>query len=148
MPPKKDFSDAEPDPDARPVTSRASPEVQRYARTIRFCEALEHSERGPANGQPVELVQHLVQNSQMDIPISEAKARLTELVRQAEAGEEILLTRHGRPIVSLKPITRVPESERRALMLALSESAAAKASKGATAARSQDFLYDEDGLPR
>jgi prevent-host-death family protein len=84
----------------------------------------------------------------MDVPISEAKARLTDLVRQAEAGEEVFLTRHGRPVVSLKPVTRPPESERRAFMVALSERAAAKASSGPTAERSQDFLYDEDGLPR
>ncbi|MFP4520128.1 MAG: type II toxin-antitoxin system prevent-host-death family antitoxin [Oceanicaulis sp.] len=32
----------------------------------------------------------------MEIPVSDAKAKLTELVRRAEAGEAIVLTRNGR----------------------------------------------------
>jgi prevent-host-death family protein len=32
----------------------------------------------------------------LEIPVSEAKAKLTDLVRRAEAGEEIVLTRNGR----------------------------------------------------
>jgi prevent-host-death family protein len=35
----------------------------------------------------------------MDVPMSKAKAQLTELVRRAEAGEEVVLTRHGKPAV-------------------------------------------------
>ena len=33
----------------------------------------------------------------MDIPVTEAKARLSELIRRAEAGEEIVLTPTGSP---------------------------------------------------
>jgi prevent-host-death family protein len=40
----------------------------------------------------------------MRVSVSEAKAQLTDLVRRAEAGDEIILTRHGQPIVTLKPI--------------------------------------------
>ncbi len=40
----------------------------------------------------------------MNVPISEAKARLTDLVRRAEAGDEVVLTRHGRPVVRLAPV--------------------------------------------
>ncbi len=32
----------------------------------------------------------------MNVSITEAKAKLSELVRRAEAGEEIVLTRHGK----------------------------------------------------
>lgn len=32
----------------------------------------------------------------MNVPIPEAKGRLSELVRRAKAGEQIALTRHGR----------------------------------------------------
>jgi len=42
----------------------------------------------------------------MQIAIAEAKANLAELIRRAEAGEEIELTRYGRPvarIVGAKP---------------------------------------------
>jgi prevent-host-death family protein len=48
----------------------------------------------------------------MNVPISEAKARLTDLVRRAEAGDEVVLTRHGRPVVRLAPVAGRPASER------------------------------------
>ena len=37
----------------------------------------------------------------MHIPVSEAKAQLTDLVRRAEAGEEIILTRFGQAVARL-----------------------------------------------
>ncbi|WP_186419774.1 type II toxin-antitoxin system prevent-host-death family antitoxin [Bosea sp. CS1GBMeth4] len=85
----------------------------------------------------------------MRISVSEAKAQLTELVRRAEAGETVVLTRHGREAVRLVPVQRaVDRMERRALMQRIRLSGAAKALPGPAAARSQDFLYDDDGLPR
>ena len=64
----------------------------------------------------------------MQISVSDAKARLTELVRRADAGEEIVLTRHGRPVVRLAPI--VGARNRKARL-----------------APSWDFLFGADGLP-
>jgi prevent-host-death family protein len=85
----------------------------------------------------------------MRISVSEAKAQLTELVRRAEAGENVVLTRHGQEAVRLVPVQRdVGRTERRALMERIRLSGAAKALRGPDAARSQDFLYDDDGLPR
>lgn len=84
----------------------------------------------------------------MQVSVSEAKGQLTELVRRAEAGDEVVLTRHGHPAVRLVPVKRVADAKsRRALLKAVRASAAEKASTGPDAARSQDFLYDEDGLP-
>ncbi len=37
----------------------------------------------------------------MQIAIAEAKAHLAALIRRAEAGEEIELTRHGRPVARI-----------------------------------------------
>ena len=37
----------------------------------------------------------------MRISVSEAKAQLTDLVRRAEAGEDVVLTRHDQEIVRL-----------------------------------------------
>jgi len=37
----------------------------------------------------------------MQIAIADAKAHFSELIRKAEAGESILITRHGRPVVEL-----------------------------------------------
>ena len=85
----------------------------------------------------------------MQVSVTEAKGQLTELVRRAEAGEEVILTRHGQAAVRLMPVRRVPDrASRRTLLEAVRASAAAKTRPGPSAARSQDFLYDEDGLPR
>lgn len=82
------------------------------------------------------------------VPVSEAKGQLTELVRRAEGGEEITLTRHGRPVVRLTPVLPAPDrAGRRDLLNALREAARSKVSAGPAADRSQDFLYGDDGLP-
>ncbi len=84
----------------------------------------------------------------MRISVSEAKGQLTELMRRAEAGDEVILTRHGQAAVRLVPITAVPDAKaRRALLEAVRASGAAQARRGPSAARSQDFLYGDDGLP-
>lgn len=84
----------------------------------------------------------------MRVAVSEAKGQLTELVRRAEAGEEVVLTRHGQAAVQLVPVKPVRDAKsRRALLEAVRTAGAAKASAGPNAARSQDFLYGDDGLP-
>lgn len=84
----------------------------------------------------------------MRVSVTEAKGQLTELVRRAEAGDEVILTRHGHPAVRLVPIKTVPDTKaRRALLEAARTSGVLRATPGPSAARSQDFLYGEDGLP-
>ncbi|MBI4723599.1 MAG: type II toxin-antitoxin system prevent-host-death family antitoxin [Rhodomicrobium sp.] len=84
----------------------------------------------------------------MQISVTDAKGQLTELVRRAEAGDEIVLTRHGQPAVRLVPLKPAPDRKtRRAVLEAIRKAARAKARPGPDAARSQDFLYDENGLP-
>jgi prevent-host-death family protein len=84
----------------------------------------------------------------MNVSVTEAKGQLTELVRRAEAGEEVILTRHGQAAVRLVPVRAVPDRKaRKALLEAVRASAAAQATAGPNAARSQDFLYGDDGLP-
>jgi prevent-host-death family protein len=85
----------------------------------------------------------------MDIPLSEAKTRLTELARRAQNGEDVVLTRHGQPAVRLVAVTSTRDrASRRRALERISRDGAANVLDGATAARSQDFLYDDDGLPR
>lgn len=93
----------------------------------------------------------------MRVPVTEAKGQLTELVRRAEAGEEIVLTRHGQPAVRLVPVESTPitpEARRKILDEIAAKAKAAKMVREArgevdeSAARSQDFLYDERGLPK
>jgi prevent-host-death family protein len=38
-----------------------------------------------------------------EISVKEAKAKLAELLRRVEAGERIVLTRHGKPVADLVP---------------------------------------------
>jgi prevent-host-death family protein len=84
----------------------------------------------------------------MDVPVSEAKAVLTDLIKRAEAGENIVLTRFGNPVAKIVAISPRPDlAARHAALLALLEDESDVAIDGADAARSQDFLYDEHGLP-
>jgi prevent-host-death family protein len=84
----------------------------------------------------------------MRISVTEAKGQLTELVRRAEAGDEIVLTRHGQPAVRLVPVNSEQiRASRRAIIEEVHAAAAKKATPGPDAARSQDFLYGEDDLP-
>lgn len=85
----------------------------------------------------------------MQISVTAAKAQLTDLVRRAEAGDEVILTRHGKAAVRLVPIAAVPDLRtRRKLLEALRTAGAEHATQGPSAAMSQDFLYGDDGLPR
>ncbi|RWC30862.1 MAG: type II toxin-antitoxin system prevent-host-death family antitoxin [Mesorhizobium sp.] len=84
----------------------------------------------------------------MQVSVTDAKGQLTELVRRAEAGDEVILTRHGHAAVRLVPIKPATDKNgRRALMEAARAAGAAKAKAGPSAARSQDFLYGDDGMP-
>jgi prevent-host-death family protein len=44
----------------------------------------------------------------MTVGAFEAKTRLSELLDRVEAGEEVVISRHGRPIARLTPITASP----------------------------------------
>ena len=80
--------------------------------------------------------------------VSDAKGQLTELVKRAEAGDEVILTRRGHEVVRLVAMAAAPGLKgRRALMEKVRAAAASKALPGADAAHSQDFLYGDDGLP-
>ena len=85
----------------------------------------------------------------MRVSVSDAKGRLTDLVRRAEAGEEVILTRHGHAAVRLVAAQEALDAKsRRAVLEAVRAAGSAKAKKGPSAARSQDFLYGDDGLPK
>jgi prevent-host-death family protein len=44
----------------------------------------------------------------VQVNIYEAKTRLSQLVDQAAAGEEVIIARNGRPVAKLVPIQRQP----------------------------------------
>jgi len=85
----------------------------------------------------------------MELAVSEAERCLADLARRASDGEEVVLTRRDGPPVQLVPVynSRDP-AIRAAIIKAVQESAARHALPGPSAARSQDFLYDDEtGLP-
>lgn len=87
----------------------------------------------------------------MKLSVKEAEAQLPDLVRRAERGEEVVLTRDGQEIVRLQPVARqkaVTPEEKRALFARVRAMARASKTPGESAARSQDFLYDEFGIPK
>ena len=85
----------------------------------------------------------------MRVAVTRAKGQLMELIRRAEAGEEVILTKHGHAVVRLVPVRApVDPATRRKILDEVRKSGAAKARAGESAARSQDFLYGTDGLPQ
>ena len=85
-----------------------------------------------------------------EIAVSEAKAHLTALVRQAEGGEDVFLTRNGRRVARITAETsrRVLSSEERmAVIRKVQAMARGKFEPDFDAARSADFLYGDDGMP-
>lgn len=84
----------------------------------------------------------------MEIAVSEAKASLTELLHRAEAGEEVILTRRGQKVARIVPIEpALTREQRRALIEEIRAMAPKPPVDDVPAERSQDFLYDDDGLP-
>lgn len=83
------------------------------------------------------------------IPVSEAKAQLTALVRRAEAGDDVVLTRNGQPVARITSMVRRRPTPEERLEAIRKVQAAVKGKLPADfdAARSQDFLYGDDGLP-
>ena len=86
------------------------------------------------------------------VSVSEAKTHLTALVRRAEAGEDVVLTRNGRSVARItaspapgkRPLTI---EEKKQMIAKIQASAREQLEPGFSAARSQDFLYDDGGLP-
>jgi prevent-host-death family protein len=45
--------------------------------------------------------------------VAEARNNLSELIARAERGEEVVITRHGRPVIELKPVEQTRAGPRR-----------------------------------
>ncbi len=85
----------------------------------------------------------------VEISVIDTKAQITDLVRRAEAGEEVVLTRFGKAVAKLVPVAPwTGAAARRTILASVRAEGRAAASLGPDAARSQDFLYGEEGLPR
>lgn len=86
----------------------------------------------------------------IEVAVSDAKARLTALVRQAEGGNDVFLTRNGRRVARItatKERRVLTPEERMAVIRKAQASARGKFEPGFDSARSADFLYGDDGMP-
>jgi len=86
----------------------------------------------------------------MEVSVTDAKAQLTDLVRRAEAGEDIVLTRHGQATARIVPVAlpkRSPEDRSR-LLDEIVARAHAKLTPGPSGKELQAAMYDEFGLPK
>jgi prevent-host-death family protein len=82
----------------------------------------------------------------VEISVTDAKGKLTDLVRRAEAGDDVILTRHGQPTARIVPVAHKPRREDREKLLDALEGAG-KQDFGPDAAHASDWLYDDFGLP-
>ena len=90
----------------------------------------------------------------MYISIAEAQGQLLELVRRAQAGEDVVLTHEGRTVAKLGAVDSAPRSwaamtpeARLSVIREIVAKAPPRPKHWPDAAHSQDFLYDDDGLP-
>lgn len=85
----------------------------------------------------------------MEISIRDAKAKLTNLIKRAESGEEVVVTRHGRPVATINSVKSVPTSDqRREILQQFLGRAVGQVAAGTTSRTAQADLYDEAGLPK
>ena len=98
----------------------------------------------------------MVQLMLMQVAISDAKARLTDLVKRAEAGEPVVLTRHCQVVARIVPEARqvvkpwhdMTVAQRRVILDDISEQGARLTARFKIDwQKAQDDLYDDDGLP-
>ncbi len=89
----------------------------------------------------------MVQLIGMEIAVADAKPIFSELLRRANSGEEVIVTRHGQPYAKIMPVVgpvRRPKSERRESLEALMERSRAKGLHlGASGAELQQELNDD-----
>jgi len=84
----------------------------------------------------------------MQVSITDARDQFTDIVRRAEAGEEIILTRRGHAVVRIAPVKAPVDGHgRHAPLDEVRASAAGRETSGPDAARSQTCLHGEDDLP-
>ncbi len=84
------------------------------------------------------------------VALSEVKDRLSEFVAAAEAGDEVIITRHGRPRARLVSMSETSEERRAKAEAALAKLAELRASlraRGITATMEEMIEWKNEGRP-
>lgn len=76
--------------------------------------------------------------------VAEAKNRLSSLIERALRGEEVVITRHGRPVVELRPLTGAARPVTPEALDWLAANRAGKAAPAEDAGASVSRMRDEE----
>jgi prevent-host-death family protein len=82
------------------------------------------------------------------VGLFDAKTHLSELVARAERGEEVIITRHNKPVAKLVPITEVPAelvARRREIMLRMQEIGRAIEARGGPITVQEILSWRDEG---
>lgn len=75
--------------------------------------------------------------------VAEAKNTLPSLIDKAVAGEEVIITRHGKPVAELKPMARPVKMPSKEAFDRLREGREALGSVGITSVELLNLIYEE-----
>lgn len=78
----------------------------------------------------------------------EAKTKLSELLDRVEAGEEVVITRHGKEVARLAPPGKPKPKATVKELLAIGSRVRELVKGEFSSADINDILYDENGLPK
>jgi len=73
--------------------------------------------------------------------VAEAKNKLPSLINKALEGEEVIITRHGKPVIGLRPVSARPSGSK-AIHDWLFERTRSRPSVGLTSVQILDLLYE------
>ena len=79
------------------------------------------------------------------VPIAEFKDKVSEIVAAAEAGEEIVITRHGRDVAKLTATDAAITARRRAALADMAASRARLRARGVSATREEIREWIDEG---
>lgn len=75
--------------------------------------------------------------------VAEAKNNFTHLLDRAESGEQITITRHGKPVAELRSLPTLTPEQRKARMLEIAERRLSRPPLGMTSVELINSMYDE-----
>lgn len=75
--------------------------------------------------------------------VAEAKNNFTHLLDRAESGEQITITRHGKPVAELRSLPALTPEQRKARMVEIAERRLSRPPLGMTSVELINSMYDE-----
>ena len=75
--------------------------------------------------------------------VAEAKNNFTHLLDRAESGEQITITRHGKPVAELRSLPALTPEQRKARMLEIAERRLSRPPLGMTSVELINSMYAE-----